>query len=87
VYLRGDENNTQPQTNPYAVFNLDATWSVMKGLAVYVRANNIFSQKYETAGQYGDGSGGGVFSGYSTQDRFLTSGLPANVWLGTRVSF
>ncbi len=87
VYLRGDENNTQPQTNPYSVVNMDATWRATEWLAIYIRANNIFSQKYETAGQYGDGTGGSVFASYSQQDRFLTSGMPANFWLGTRVTF
>jgi len=87
VYLRGDENNTQPRTNPYTVINMDATWQPKEWLSVYIRGNNIFSQKYETAGQYGDGTGGGIFPGYSTQDRFLTSGMLANFWLGARMTF
>ena len=85
VYLRGDENNTQPTTNPYAVFNVDATWKATEWLAVYFRGNNIFNQKYETAGQYADATN--VFSGFSTQDRYLTSGMPSNFWLGTRITF
>jgi iron complex outermembrane recepter protein len=87
VFLRGDENNTQAPTNPYAIVNLDATWRATGMIAVYIRANNIFNQKYETAGQYGDGTGGSVFPAFSTNDRFLTSGMPANFWLGTRIAF
>ena len=87
VFLRGDENNTQPMTNPYAVFNLDAAWQVTSWLQIYGRANNVFNQKYETAGMYGDGTNGSIFSNFSTTDRFLTSGMPANFWLGTRAVF
>jgi outer membrane receptor protein involved in Fe transport len=85
VYLRGDENNTQPMTNPYAVFNMDVNWKATDWMSVYVRLNNLFNQKYETAGQYGDASN--VFANYSTNDRFLTTGMPFNAWLGTRVVF
>lgn len=85
VFLRGDENNTQPMTNPYAVLNLDMNWTATEWMSVYVRLNNLFNQKYETAGQYGDASN--VFANYSTHDRFLTSGMPFNAWLGTRIVF
>lgn len=85
VFLRGDENNTQAPTNPYAVVNLDANWMATEWMSLYVRVNNLFNQKYETAGQYGDGSA--VFANYSANDRFLTSGMPFNAWIGTRVTF
>ena len=85
VFLRGDENNTQPMTNAYTVVNLDATWKANEWIAVYARANNVFNQKYEAAGQYADATN--VFSNYSANDRYLTSGMPANFWLGTRISF
>lgn len=85
VFLRGDENNTQAPTNAYAVVNLDANWMATEWMSLYVRVNNLFNQKYETAGQYGDGSA--VFANYSANDRFLSSGMPFNAWIGTRVTF
>lgn len=83
-YLRGDEANLQKKIGGYAVFNAQTSFRPTETMELFLRANNIFNTKYETAGVFGDPDE--VFPSFS-DNRFLSPGQPANFWAGMRVTF
>ena len=100
VYFRGDESNQLKQTNPYVVFNANASWKVSDMFEFYGRIDNILDSKYETMGVLGEASSSEVSvpitelgdSGSGTavgplDPRFLSAGSPRAFFIGLRANW
>src|SRR6185295_16418545 len=51
-FLRGDENNQQPQLPGYTVVNLRAEYTFTPQWRVFARVDNVFDREYSTLGAY-----------------------------------
>ena len=100
VYFRGDESNQLKQTNPYVVFNANASWKLSNMFEFYGRIDNILDSKYETMGVLGEASSSEVSvpitelgdSGSGTavgplDPRFLSPGSPQAFFIGIRANW
>ena len=101
VYLRGDESNQLKKTNPYVVFNADASWKLNKSFSFFGRIDNILDSKYETMGVLGEASssevnvpiselgdtGSGETAVGPLDPRFYSPGAPRAFYLGLRVNW
>ncbi len=101
VYLRGDESNQLKKTNPYVVFNADASWKLSKSFSFFGRIDNILDSKYETMGVLGEASssevnvpiselgdtGSGETAVGPLDPRFYSPGAPRAFYLGLRVNW
>jgi vitamin B12 transporter len=56
-----DVNNTQ-NAKAFDVWNITATYDVIKGVQTYVRAENLFNEKYEEILNFGT-PGRSIFAG------------------------
>ena len=61
TYRYDDAENTR-RMGGYGLLNLTAQWTVAKGIALFVRADNVFDKNYELAADYSMG-GAQVFGG------------------------
>jgi vitamin B12 transporter len=59
---RYDDAENRRRMGGYGILNLTAQWTVAKGLALFVRADNVFDKNYELAADYSTG-GAQVFAG------------------------
>ncbi|MDP6951974.1 MAG: TonB-dependent receptor [Alphaproteobacteria bacterium] len=88
VYLRGDEGNFLPRTDPYAVVNAHAAYSLTDWVEVFARVENLFDTNYETFGVLGE-TGNEVpiyeLPGGVTNPRFLSPGQPFAGYVGVRI--
>jgi outer membrane receptor protein involved in Fe transport len=82
--MRGDESNTMPKVPASAVFNANSAYKVTDNGELFFKVNNLFDQKYATAGTLGNPTT--VFSDY-TDRRFETPGEPRSFWAGLRLGF
>ncbi len=100
VFLRGDESNQLKKTNPYVVFNADASWKLNKSFSFFTRIDNILDSKYETMGVLGEASSsevsvpiselGDTGSGTAVgplDPRFYSPGPPRAIFVGLRVNW
>jgi vitamin B12 transporter len=60
-YRYDDAANTR-KMGGYGILNLTAQWMVIKGVALFIRADNVFDKNYELAADYSTG-GAQVFAG------------------------
>ena len=51
-FLRGDESNLNPQTRPYAVVDIAASYRLAEHWEVFGGIENLFDTKYETFGSF-----------------------------------
>ena len=101
AFLRGDESNQLKKTNPYLVFNADASWQLNKTFSFFGRIDNLLNSKYETMGVLGEASSdevnvpiselGDTGSGDTAigplDPRFLSPGAPRAIFIGFRVNW
>jgi len=101
VYLRGDESNQLKKTNPYLVFNADASWQLNKYFSFFGRIDNLLDTKYETMGVLGEASssevsvpiselgdtGSGETAVGPLDPRFLSPGAPRAFFIGLRINW
>lgn len=101
VYLRGDESNQLKKTNPYLVFNADASWQFNKYFSFFGRIDNLLDTKYETMGVLGEASssevsvpiselgdtGSGETAVGPLDPRFLSPGAPRAFFIGLRINW
>ena len=89
-YFVGDESNQAQRLPPYAVFNLHASYQIDKTFQIYVRADNVFDNRYATYGTFFDTSnvpnftnGGAPFTDPSS----LSPARPRAFYAGLRATF
>ncbi|NOT11126.1 MAG: TonB-dependent receptor [Methylococcaceae bacterium] len=83
--FRGDEANNNAKLSGYWVFNARAEYKITKNVALFGRLDNIFDKNYNTFGVYGDASS--VPGNFGTSnDRFVSPGMPRAGWIGIRLS-
>lgn len=101
AFLRGDESNQLKKTNPYLVFNADASWQLNKTFSFFGRIDNLLNSKYETMGVLGEASSsevnvpiselGDTGSGETAigplDPRFLSPGAPRAIFIGFRANW
>ena len=90
VFARGDENNrdVNGRIPGYAVVNLDARYSVAKGLDLFARVANLFDRRYSNFGILGQNfftGPGRTFDGTNpVNEQFRGPGVPRGAWVGLR---
>jgi outer membrane receptor protein involved in Fe transport len=89
-YFVGDESNQAQRLPPYAVFNLHASYQIDKTFQIYVRADNVFDNRYATYGTFFDTSnvpnftnGGAPFTDPSS----LSPARPRAFYAGLKATF
>ncbi|MFP6779862.1 MAG: TonB-dependent receptor, partial [Alphaproteobacteria bacterium] len=101
VFLRGDESNQLKKTNPYLVFNADASWKLSKSFSFFARVDNLLDSKYETMGVLGEAeadevnvpiselgdTGSGETAVGPLDPRFYSPGAPRSFFIGLRVNW
>ena len=101
VFLRGDESNQLKKTNPYVVFNADASWKLNSSFSFFARVDNVLDSKYETMGVLGEASssevsvpiselgdtGSGETAVGPLDPRFYSPGAPRSFFVGLRVNW
>ena len=99
VFLRGDESNQLKKTNPYMVFNADASWKLSNTFSFFARVDNLLDSKYETMGVLGEAeadevnvpiselgdTGSGETAVGPLDPRFYSPGAPRSFFIGLRV--
>jgi iron complex outermembrane receptor protein len=83
-YFRGDEANLNRPTAEYAVFNLRAEYRYDEHFALFGRLDNLFDERYETFGLYGEADE--VLGDRFTDPRFIGVGAPRAGWVGVKLS-
>jgi outer membrane receptor protein involved in Fe transport len=93
TYARGDENNqdVSGKVPSYAVVNLDARYTIMNGLELFARVNNVFDRRYANFAILGDN----VFTGpnrtfdpdNAIKEQFRGLGAPRGGWVGVRYAW
>ena len=101
VFLRGDESNQLKKTNPYMVFNADASWKLSNTFSFFARVDNLLDSKYETMGVLGEAeadevnvpiselgdTGSGETAVGPLDPRFYSPGAPRSFFIGLRVNW
>ena len=83
-FFRGDEANRNPHLAGYWLFNATAEFKVTKNFTVFGKVDNLFDNRYNSFGVYGNASeilGAGFNDG-----RFVSPGAPQAGWIGVRLS-
>ncbi len=83
-FLRSDESNLNSPLSGYWLFNLKTEAKLTDYLTLFARVNNLFDQRYQTFGVYGDATE--VLGDSYTNRRFVSPGAPRAGWLGIRLS-
>jgi len=73
------------------VLNLDARWTLARGVELFARANNVFDRRYATFGVLGRN----VFANptrrfdpaHGASETFVGQGAPFGAWAGLRVEW
>ena len=95
ILMRGDEGNQDEPVDGYTVVNLHGEYAATKQLKFFAKINNIFGEKYETFGVYGEADdvlGGNEDNQLDDDDpeegsRFLSPGSPIGAWMGMKYVF
>ena len=82
--LRGDDAGLGRRLGGYGVVNADTEYRLTESASVFLRAENLLDQRYESFGTYGDPTQ--VFPNDS-DNQFRTPGQPRSFWLGARARF
>lgn len=77
--MRGDEANLSPFVRGYMIVNAQASYHMLPELTLFVRAQNLFDQRFETFGVLANPAE--VLPG-ATDPRFLGPGAPFGIWAG-----
>jgi len=81
-YLRGDEGNLTAPLSGYTTVNLGAQWQVTPAVTVFVQIENLFDERYDTFGLYGDAQD--VLGPQFDDPRFISPAAPLGAWIGLR---
>ena len=89
-YFVGDESNQAQKLPSYAVFNLHASYQIIKTFQVYARADNVLDNRYATYGTFFDtgaipnfANGGAPF----TDPRSVSPARPRAFYAGLKATF
>ncbi|GFO70925.1 iron complex outermembrane recepter protein [Bathymodiolus japonicus methanotrophic gill symbiont] len=86
-FLRGDEANLDTPLRSFAVVNLYTEYRFNEHLTIFGRLNNLFNEKYNNFGAYGQT--GDVLEGIGIADqdtRFVGVSAPRAGWVGVKLS-
>ena len=86
-FLRGDEANLDAPLNGYTVVNLITEYRFNEHLTIFGRLDNLFNEKYNNFGTYGET--GDVLDGVGIDDRdtrFVGVSAPRAGWVGVKLS-
>ena len=81
---QGDESNQLKPVSDYSLLNFETDYELARVLTLRLRVQNLFNQKYYSAGVLGDPTG--VFPDFR-DPRFLTPGAPTNFEVQAIVRF
>jgi len=82
-YYRGDEANLNEPVPAYIVFNLRSEIRVTDYLSLFGRVDNLFDNKYETFGTYGQAEE--VLGAAYDNKRFRSPASPRTGWVGLKM--
>jgi iron complex outermembrane recepter protein len=82
----GNENGALPQVPGYAVFGVHTSYQVGKQLQIYGLIQNIFDQRYYTAGALYDVASFPNSAPFLTDPRTLGPGKPFAIYGGLRIT-
>lgn len=86
-YLRGDESNLNPKTDPYAVVDLSARYRATEGIELFATIFNLFDARYETFGAFSPTADVPIAEApNATNPRSLSPAPPLSVYAGARLS-
>lgn len=86
-FLRGDEANLDTQLKGYAVVNLMTEYRFNEHLTIFGRLDNVFNQKYNNFGLYGETGEVLEDLGIDEKDsRFVGVSSPRAGWVGIKLS-
>lgn len=86
-FLRGDEGNLDSPLKGYTVVNLVTEYRFNEHLTVFGRLDNLFNQRYNNFGTYGET--GEVLEDYGIDEkdtRFVGVSAPRAGWVGVKLS-
>ncbi|WP_087869702.1 TonB-dependent receptor [Bathymodiolus platifrons methanotrophic gill symbiont] len=86
-FLRGDEANLDTPLGSFAVVNLKTEYRFNKHCTIFGRLDNLFNNKYNNFGMYGET--GDVLEGIGVADkdtRFVGVSAPRAGWVGVKLS-
>ena len=86
-FLRGDEANLDAPLSSFAVVNLTTEYRFNEHLTIFGRLDNLFNEKYNNFGTYGET--GDVLEGMGIGDldsRFVGVSAPRAGWVGVKLS-
>jgi outer membrane receptor protein involved in Fe transport len=87
-YLRGDEANLDKPLKGYAVVNLQTEYRFNKHVKIFARLDNVFDEKYNNFGMYGETGDVLENLGIGEQStRFVGVSAPRAGWGGIKLSF
>jgi outer membrane receptor protein involved in Fe transport len=86
-YLRGDESNLNPKTNPYFVLNLATRYKINDRFELFGEIDNVLNEKYETFGAFSPTSDVPISEVPGASDpRSLSPAPPISLYAGVRVT-
>ncbi|HVU22292.1 MAG TPA: TonB-dependent receptor [Rhizomicrobium sp.] len=86
-YLRGDESNLNPKTDPYFVLNLATRYKLDDRLELFGEIDNLLDTKYETFGAFSPTADVPISEAPGASNpRSLSPAAPIAVYAGVRVS-
>lgn len=87
-FLRGDEANKLEKTDNYTIFNMNARVDISSNIGFWLRVDNVFDTKYETAGVRNFNANADIIFGTDiAEERFVAPGAPRAAWLGLTIGF
>ena len=85
--MLGDESNTMSRLPGISTVDLGTTYALPHNATIYVRAQNVFDQRYATSGTVADPTGGVSITSTSSNNAFWVPGQPRTFWAGMRMTF
>jgi iron complex outermembrane recepter protein len=86
-YLRGDESNLNPKTNPYFVLNLATRYKLDDRFELFGEIDNVLDTKYETFGAFSPTSDVPISEvPGASNPRSLSPAAPISFYAGVRVT-
>ncbi|NMG28057.1 TonB-dependent receptor [Aromatoleum evansii] len=101
-YVRGNENNRHKPNDEfggrgklpgYAVVHLNADYKLARGWTVFGRIDNVFDQRYATAGALAGNPFVGTGNAFEADpdgwrhEQFIAPGAPRSAWVGMRYAW
>ena len=86
-YLRGDESNLNPKTDPYFVLDASIRYRVLDNLELFGTIENLLDAKYETFGSFSPTGDVPITEApNATNPRSLSPAPPISVYAGLRLT-